>query len=91
MSDPLKDLEQAVCAQVSNEEADLKTRLAEIVARHQENEDKRDARLDEYRDEEGEVTDYYGYDSTRTENADECEEELPALLTELAELLKAAA
>jgi hypothetical protein len=67
------------------------SRLKALTEKHQTTAAKREAELDKYRDEEGEVTDYYGYDSTRAGHEEDALEELDGLVGALAELVQVSA
>ncbi|MCX5236203.1 hypothetical protein OG824_13425 [Streptomyces prunicolor] len=67
------------------------SRLKTLTEKHQANAAEREAELDKYRDKEGEVTNLYGYDSTRSGHEEGALEELDGLVGALAELVEVSA
>ncbi|MFE7463073.1 hypothetical protein ACFU6R_03075 [Streptomyces sp. NPDC057499] len=87
MNDPLMCLELTIRQQVSHELENLKGRVRTLVEKYDTREKERDEATQPYRDEAGDVTDYYRYDELRADQAYAAEEDLGILLGELADLL----
>ncbi|MFE9254064.1 hypothetical protein [Streptomyces sp. NPDC006879] len=89
MSNPIETLTQAIREQVSNEEQGLADQLQTLINEYQAREDERQAEIDAWFDESGDVKDgdYDGYDDTKWNVNEAGHEDLVGLLAELAGLL----
>ncbi|MGW7434692.1 hypothetical protein [Streptomyces sp. NPDC054849] len=93
MSNPIKamteTLTQAIRAQISNEEHGLVVQLQAVINEYQAREDQRQAEIDAWFDESGDVKDgdYSGYDDAKWGVNEAGREDLVGLLAELLGLL----
>ncbi|MFJ3775258.1 hypothetical protein ACIPX0_26555 [Streptomyces sp. NPDC090075] len=93
MSDPIKNLDQAIREQASHEEQGLKDQIRTLIEKYQTRDTQRDAAIRSFQDEGGDLKEdeftWSEYDEVLDDSAHEARGDLGGLLRQLSELVGA--